>query len=156
PAFYYQDDEIVVAASERPALITAFNLPQNGVKELQPGCALIVKADGRCSEVQVLEPAEKKQCSFERIYFSRGNDAGIYRERIRLGNNLAPAVLKSLGNDLKNTIVSYIPNTAEIAFYGLVKGLEDYLKDVEAHRIIKNKNSMTDAEIHELIHRRVR
>lgn len=156
PAYYYKDDEIVVVASERPAIITSFNVPQEEVKELQPGCAVIVKADGSFSEEQILEPAEKTACSFERIYFSRGSDADIYRERIRLGTNLAPKVLESLDHDLKNTIVSFIPNTAEIAFYGLIKGLEDYLKDIKIQRIIKNRAVLTDAEIEELIHRRVR
>lgn len=156
PAYYYYDDEIVVVASERPAIQTSFNIQQHEIKELQPGCAVIVKADGTISVPQILEPGEKKACSFERIYFSRGSDADIYRERIGLGNNLAPKVLASLNNDLKNTIVSFIPNTAEIAFYGLIKGLEDYLKELKIQRIIRNKDKMTDAEISELIHRRVR
>ena len=156
PAYYYQDDEIVIAASERPAIITAFNVPPNSVKELQPGCALLVDGNGSVKISQILEPAEKKACSFERIYFSRGSDADIYKERIQLGLQLAPAVLNVLHNDLKNTIVSFIPNTAEIAFYGLIKGLENFLKNIEAERIIKNKHTMTDEEIRELIHRRVR
>lgn len=156
PAYYYQDDEIVVVASERPAIQTSFNVQQADIKELQPGCAVIVKADGTISVPQILEPAEKAACSFERIYFSRGSDADIYRERINLGTYLAPKVLEALNNDLKNTIVSFIPNTAEIAFYGLIKGLEDYLKEMKIQRIVKNKDTMTDAEISELIHRRVR
>ncbi|MFA6057338.1 MAG: amidophosphoribosyltransferase [Taibaiella sp.] len=156
PAYYYQDDEIVVVASERPAIQTSFNVQQSDIKELQPGCAVIVKADGTVSVPQILEPAEKAACSFERIYFSRGSDADIYRERINLGNILAPKVLEALNNDLKNTIVSFIPNTAEIAFYGLIKGLENYLKELLIDRIVKNRNTMTDAEIAELIHRRVR
>lgn len=156
PAYYYQDDEIVVVASERPAIQTSFNVQQADIKELQPGCAVIVKADGTVSVPQILEPAEKAACSFERIYFSRGSDADIYRERINLGNILAPKVLEALNNDLKNTIVSFIPNTAEIAFYGLIKGLENYLKELLIDRIVKNRNTMTDAEIAELIHRRVR
>jgi amidophosphoribosyltransferase len=156
PAYYYQDDEIVVVASERPAIQTSFNVQQSDIKELQPGCAVIVKADGTISVPQILEPAEKAACSFERIYFSRGSDADIYRERINLGTYLAPKVLEALNNDLKNTIVSFIPNTAEIAFYGLIKGLEDYLKEMKVQRIIKHKDTMTDAEISELINRRVR
>lgn len=156
PAYYYQDDEIVVVASERPAIQTSFNVQQSDIKELQPGCAVIVKADGSISVPQILEPAEKAACSFERIYFSRGNDADIYRERINLGNILAPKVLEALGNDLKHTIISFIPNTAEIAFYGLIKGLENYLNALKVERIIRNKDTMTDAEISELIHRRVR
>lgn len=156
PAYYYRDEEVIVAASERPAIITSFNVPPESVKELLPGNAIIVSPDGECTIEQILAPGEKKACSFERIYFSRGSDADIYRERIRLGTNLAPRVLQSLNNDLKNTIVSFIPNTAEIAFYGLIKGLEDFLKNIEAERIIKNKSSMSDEEIRELIHRRVR
>ncbi len=156
PAYYYYDDEIVIVASERPAIQTSFNIQQEDIRELPAGCAIIVKADGTISVPQILEPGEKKACSFERIYFSRGSDADIYRERINLGNNLAPKVLASLNNDLKNTIVSFIPNTAEIAFYGLIKGLENYLKELKIQRIIKNKDNMTDAEISELIHRRVR
>lgn len=156
PAYYYYDDEIVVVASERPAIQTSFNVPQESIHELQPGCAVIVKADGSLSVPQVLEPAEKTACSFERIYFSRGSDADIYRERINLGINLAPKVLEMLDHDLKHTIVSFIPNTAETAFYGLIKGLENYLKELKIQRIIRNKHTMTDAEISELIHRRVR
>jgi len=156
PAYYYQDDEVVIAASERPAIITSFNVPPDSVKELPPGCALMVDTNGNVKVSQILAPAEKKACSFERIYFSRGSDADIYKERIQLGLQLAPAVLNVLNNDLKNTIVSFIPNTAEIAFYGLIKGLENFLKNIEADRIIKNKHTMTDEEIRELIHRRVR
>lgn len=157
PAYYYSDDEIVVAASERPAIMTGFNVAQDFVHELPPGHALIVNPEGKVSVDEILTPAkEKKACSFERIYFSRGSDADIYKERIQLGLNLAPAVLKSVNNDLRNTIVSFIPNTAEIAYYGLIKGLENYLKDVEAERIIKNRDTMSDEDIRELIHRRVR
>lgn len=157
PAYYYQDEEVVVAASERPAIITSFNLPKDAVKELDPGMALIVNPQGEIEIKQILEPAkEKKACSFERIYFSRGNDEDIYRERIQLGLNLAPAVLKSLDYDLKNTIVSFIPNTAEIAFYGLIKGLEDHLKNAEVDKIISKGKSMSDEELRALIHRRVR
>ncbi len=156
PAYYYYDDEIIVVASERPAIITTFNVPQNDVKELPAGNALIVKADGNVQLNEILAPEDKTACSFERIYFSRGSDADIYKERIQLGLNLAPRVLNSLNNDLKNTVVSFIPNTAEIAFYGLIKGLENYLNEIKTDRIIKNKGSMTDAEIRELISRRVR
>lgn len=156
PAYYYYDDEIVVVASERPAIQTTLNLKFEDIKEVPAGGAVIVKADGTINIAQILPAEEKTSCSFERIYFSRGSDAEIYRERIALGNLLAPKVLQSLNNDLKNTIVSFIPNTAEIAFYGLIKGLEDYLTDLKAQRIIRNKNKMTDGEMHELLHRRVR
>ena len=156
PAYYYKDDEVVIVASERPAIMTTFNVQLNDVKELEPGHAVLVDKEGNFRYEQILEPGEKLACSFERIYFSRGSDADIYKERIALGENLSDAVLKAVNNDLKNTIVSFIPNTAEISFYGLIKGLETYLKNVEVERIIKNKNAMTDEEIRELIHRRVR
>ncbi|XZF13872.1 amidophosphoribosyltransferase [Chitinophagaceae bacterium MMS25-I14] len=154
PAYFYQDDEIIVAASERPAIMTAFNVPQEEVKELQPGSAIIVNSKGEFSNPQILEAREHKACSFERIYFSRGSDADIYRERMQLGRNLAGTVLKAVGNDLKNTIVSFIPNTAEIAFYGLIKGLEDYLNDIKTERILSR--SLNEEEMRELIARRVR
>lgn len=156
PAYYYHDDEIIVVASERPAIITTFNVLQENVKELPAGNAIIVKADGSFQIDEILTPEAKTACSFERIYFSRGSDADIYKERIQLGLNLAPAVLKALDYDLKNTVVSFIPNTAEIAFYGLIKGLENYLNDIKTERITKNQGKMTDAEIKELINRRVR
>lgn len=156
PAYYYMDDEVIVVASERPAIQTTFNLPFDAVKELEPGHAVIVDGNGKFRYERILEESPKTACSFERIYFSRGSDADIYKERIALGEELAEPVLASLNNDLKNTIVSFIPNTAEIAFYGLIKGLESYMKNVQAERIIKYKDSMTAEEVHELIHRRVR
>lgn len=156
PAYYYQDDEVVVAASERPAIMTAFNVLLEDVQELPPGHALIVKNDGAVSLDRVADEAPKTACSFERIYFSRGNDADIYRERMALGKALVPQVLEAIDFDLKNTIVSFIPNTAEIAFYGLIKGLEDYMKDLVAERIVNNRDKYSEGEIRELIHRRVR
>lgn len=156
PAYYYIDDEIVVGASERPAIMTAFDLQLDDVNELLPGQAIIVKANGETNIETILEPGEKRACSFERIYFSRGSDADIYKERIKLGKNLTSSVLKAIDNDLKHTVVSFIPNTAEISFYGLIKGLEDYMKDIQIDRILKNKDTMTNDEIRELIHRRVR
>lgn len=154
PAYYYRNDEIVVAASERPALMTAFNVSQEEVHELKPGHAIIVKANGTFSNPQILPEKEKKSCSFERIYFSRGSDPEIYRERMQLGRNLAGKVLESIDNNLKNTIVSFIPNTAEIAFYGLIKGLEDYLNDIKINRI--TTRNLSEEEMRELISRRVR
>ena len=154
PAYYYRNDEIVVAASERPALMTAFNVSQEEVHELKPGHANIVKANGTFSNPQILPEKEKKSCSFERIYFSRGSDPEIYRERMQLGRNLAGKVLESIDNNLKNTIVSFIPNTAEIAFYGLIKGLEDYLNDIKINRI--TTRNLSEEEMRELISRRVR
>ena len=155
PCYYYQDDEIVVAASERAAIMTAFNVTQQQVTKLEPGRAIIVSAKGEFSNVEILAPRAHTACSFERIYFSRGSDPDIYRERMELGRNLAGTVLKALNNDLKNTIVSFIPNTAEIAFYGLIKGLEDYLKEIKLQRIFTRKD-MTEEEMRELIGRRVR
>jgi len=154
PAFFYRDEEIIVAASERPAIMTAFNVDKDAVQELQPGHALIVKANGTCTNPRILPEKELKACSFERIYFSRGSDADIYRERMQLGRNLAGKVLEHIDNDLKHTIVSFIPNTAEIAFYGLIKGLEDYLNEIKLQRI--TTRSLNEEELLELISRRVR
>jgi amidophosphoribosyltransferase len=156
PAFFYKDDEIVIVASERPAIMTTFNVPIEEVQELKPGHAIIVDAEGRFKHAEILAPRELKACSFERIYFSRGSDADIYKERMQLGRNLAGNVLKRLNNDLKNTIVSFIPNTAETAFYGLIKGLEDYLKETKIAKIKAKRDTMTDEEMAEIISRRVR
>jgi amidophosphoribosyltransferase len=125
PAWFYSDDEIAVVASERPALQTAFNLPVEALTEISPGHALIIRKNGIVEQKKFREPLEKKSCSFERIYFSRGSDVDIYNERKELGRLLCPAVLESVDYDLKNTVLSYIPNTAESAFYGMVKGMED-------------------------------
>ncbi len=154
PAFFYKGDDVIVVASERPAIMTAFNVPIEEVQELKPGHAIIVKADGSFSNPRILAEKETRACSFERIYFSRGSDADIYRERMELGRNLAGKVLEMIDNDLKNTIVSFIPNTAETAFYGLIKGLEDYLNEIKRDRIITRK--LNDEELLELISRRVR
>ncbi|HEY9178184.1 MAG TPA: amidophosphoribosyltransferase, partial [Flavipsychrobacter sp.] len=156
PAYYYKDDEIVVVASERPAIMTAFHVPIEEVKELTPGCAVITRADGTFNEARILPEKEKTSCSFERIYFSRGSDNDIYRERMQLGRNLAQTVLKAIDNNLKHTIVSFIPNTAEIAFYGLIKGLEDYLNEIKLNKIRARGKEMDDDEMLELISRRVR
>lgn len=154
PAFYYKSDEVIVVASERPAIMTTFNVAQEDVHELQPGHAIIVKANGNYSNTRILPEKELKACSFERIYFSRGSDPDIYRERMKLGSNLAGKVLEAVDNDLKNTIVSFIPNTAETAFYGLIKGLEDYLNDIKIQRI--SSRTLSEDEMRELISRRVR
>lgn len=156
PAYYYFDDEVAVVASERPAIMTSFNLKLEDVKELPPGHAIIIDNHGKVKVVRVAEEAPKTACSFERIYFSRGSDADIYKERMALGNSLVPNVLDAIDFDLKNTIFSFIPNTAETAFYGMIKGLEDHLKILIADRIINNKNTYSDKEIRELINRRVR
>ena len=135
PAFWYQDDEVVVVTSERPAIQTTFNVPIDTIKEITPGHALIIKKDGEVGEKMVREPLEKTPCSFERIYFSRGSDQDIYIERKQLGRNVVPQVLKSINNDLKNSVFSFIPNTAEISFYGMMKGMQEKLNDVKADKI---------------------
>jgi amidophosphoribosyltransferase len=156
PCYYYKSDEVLVAASERPAIMTAFNVRQEQVHALEPGHALIMTAEGAFDHVAILPARKLAACSFERIYFSRGSDPDIYRERMKLGHNLASDVLKALNNDLQHTIVSFIPNTAEIAFYGLIKGLEDYLNEIKLQHIRTHGDTMTDEEMRELIARRVR
>ena len=140
PAFYYKDDEIVVVASERPAIQTAFNLNFNNIKELEPGNAIMIKSNGKVIIEPIKKIKEKKSCSFERIYFSRGNDATIYQERKKLGKFLMPKVLKEINFDIKNTVFSYIPNTAETSFYGMIESVEEYLNDKKSEEIIGKKD----------------
>lgn len=156
PSYYYINDEVIVAASERAAIRTAFNLGKDEVKELMPGQALIVNEKAEPEIVQVLEPLERKACSFERIYFSRGSDEKIYKERIALGYNLSEQVLNAIDHDLKNTIFSFIPNTAEVAFYGLLKGMEDYLNKVKIERILSWEKDYDAEKLSEMINRRIR
>jgi amidophosphoribosyltransferase len=162
PSYYYINDDIIVAASERAAIRTAFNLEENEVKELMPGMAIIAKADGSYSIEEIVPAKERLACSFERIYFSRGSDEKIYRERIALGYNLSPIILKTIEYDLKNTIFSFIPNTAETAFYGLIKGAEDYLNEIKKERILSWNKDQPDGEasfeqkLSEMINRKVR
>ncbi len=156
PAYYYINDEIVVAASERSAIRTVFNVGENEVLELMPGMGLIAKSDGRVSIEKILEPKERRACSFERIYFSRGSDEKIYRERIALGYNLTDQILTAVNHDLKHTIVSFIPNTAEVAFYGLWKGLDDYLKDIKTRRILSWGKDITQEKLVEMLSRQIR
>lgn len=156
PSYYYINDEVVAAASERAAIRTAFNLKENEVKELMPGQALVVNEKGEPEIVQVLEPKERKACSFERIYFSRGSDEKIYKERIALGYHLSEQVLNAIDHDLKNTIFSFIPNTAEVAFYGLLKGMEDYLNKVKIERILSWEKDYDAEKLSEMINRRIR
>lgn len=151
PAFYYVDDEIVVAASERPVIQTVFNLSADAIKELQPGHALIVKKLGTTEEVIVREPMEKKACSFERIYFSRGTDIDIYQERKNLGRALAPHVLKAVDYNLKETVLSFIPNTASVAFRGLVEGVFDFCDQVKKDKILQLGKSPSPDEIKEIL-----
>lgn len=156
PSYYYVDDEVVVAASERAAIRTTFNVGENEVMELMPGNALIVKPDGTYSVEQVLEPKTRRACSFERIYFSRGSDEKIYRERTALGHSLHRPVLQAIDNDLRHTIFSFIPNTAEVAFYGLLKGMEDYLNSVKISRILSWKGEYDEEKLAEMVNRRIR
>ncbi len=151
PAFYYQDDEIVVVTSERPAIQTAFNVPLESIKEIKPGHALIIKKNGKITEEQFRKPEEQKSCSFERIYFSRGSDASIYRERKQLGRLLCPQILEAINYDLKNTVLSYIPNTAEVAFYGLVEGVHKYVKKLQKEILLKRADKISDVELEEVL-----
>lgn len=147
PAFYYADNEIIVAASERPVIQSVFNVPIQYVKEIQPGNALIIKANGKISEEIILPPSQKKSCSFERIYFSRGNDADIYQERRNLGKNLAHQVWQAIQGDIQHTIFSYIPNTAEIAFGGLIDGIEELLNKEKLKQIQSTHNEQQKINI---------
>jgi amidophosphoribosyltransferase len=156
PAYYYINDEVIVAASERAAIRTTFNVGENEVMELMPGAALIVDDNGNYKIEQILEPKQRRACSFERIYFSRGSDEKIYRERIALGHHLSKTVLDNINYDLKNTIFSYIPNTAEVAFYGLVKGMEEYLNKIKVERILSWGNDFTPDKLEEMVNRKIR
>lgn len=139
PAYYYSDEEVIVVASEKPAIKTAFNVEYGEIKEIEPGHALIINKDGNYAQHQFIEKLEKKSCSFERIYFSRGTDPDIYYERKKLGKLLIPRILRSINFDLKNTVFSYIPNTAETAFLGMLEGLEDYLVNKRKDIILDQK-----------------
>lgn len=158
PAYYYHDDEVVVVASERPTIQTSFKVKYYKVKELKPGHALIIKKDGTVSEEMYKEPVKQMSCSFERIYFSRGNDRGIYLERKRLGELLVDKVLGEVDYDLDNTIFSFIPNTAEVAFYGMIKGLETKLNEIKKERILalNQKNELTEQELGRILAMSVR
>jgi len=156
PAFYYIDDEVVVIASERPVIQTVFNVSTDGVKEIPPAHAIIIKSTGEVTIDKVREPEEPRQCSFERIYFSRGTDKSIYKERKKLGLLLTPSVLKAVGSDLENSVFSYIPNTAESAFYGLIKGVEDFLNNYKIKEILSKGASITEAELEKIISMRPR
>lgn len=151
PAYYYYNDEIVVAASERPAIMTAFNIPIEEIREIKPGHALIVKKNGKITEDMFSEPLEKKACSFERIYFSRGSDASIYKERKQLGRLLCPQILRAVNNDVKNTVFSYIPNTAEVAFYGMVEGVHKYIKKYQRDRLLNRDDKISEEELTEVL-----
>lgn len=150
PAFYYANDEIVVVASERPAIQTVFNVPIHEIKEIDPGNALIIKCNGEYFSEKIINPGVKSSCSFERIYFSRGNDAGIYNERKTLGKLLSNAILKEIDGDLRNTVFSFIPNTAETAFYGLIEGLTEHLNQKKLS-LLKNNPSLSEEEIKNIL-----
>ena len=151
PAYYYSDDEIAVVTSERPVIQTAFNVDIKLIKEIKRGHALIIKKDGNISEKQIRQPLKRTSCSFERIYFSRGNDSDIYKERLELGKKIFPKVLKAVNNDIKNTIFSYIPNTAEVSFFGLIKGCNEYLNEVKINKLLKISNNLSEQKIKQVM-----
>ena len=156
PAYFYEDDEIVVVASERPVIQTVFNVPFEKVQELQPGNALIIKKNGKVTEEEILTPTVKKACSFERIYFSRGSDAEIYQERKNLGKLILPAVLEAIGDDTDNTVFSYIPNTAETSFYGMVEAAQDFLNQRKNNYILENRKKLTKEKLEEILAVKIR
>ncbi|WP_341907774.1 amidophosphoribosyltransferase [Fluviicola taffensis] len=156
PAFYYEDEEVCVVASERPVIQTAFNLKYDEIKELTPGHALIIKKNGAVSEVEINTPKAPAKCSFERIYFSRGNDFDIYEERKNLGRFVVPNVLKTIDYDLDNSVFSFIPNTAEGSFYGMIKGLEDYLNEQKYEQLLAIDGKPSPEQLKEILNRRAR
>ena len=156
PAFWYQDDEVAVLASERPVIQTAFNVPAASIKELMPGQALLINKTGKLRTTQINKVREVKPCSFERIYFSRGSDVDIYRERKLLGEKLIPNILKAINKDLDHTVFSFIPNTAEVAFYGMLQGLDDYLNEEKVQQIASLGHSPSLEELEQILSRRIR
>jgi amidophosphoribosyltransferase len=156
PGFYYRDDEIVVAASERPVIQTVMNVSAEKVHEIDPGHAVIVKRNGQVSLEEIRTPEIKKACSFERIYFSRGSDRDIYRERKKLGDLLTPDILKAIDHDIDNTVFSYIPNTAESAFYGMIQGIERYMNQEKARLLLENNGELDEEKIDQIICHRPR
>ncbi len=156
PAYYYKDDEIVVVASERPVIQTVFNVDFDKVKELDPGCALITKKSGETNIHQILEPLERKSCSFERIYFSRGSDAEIYKERKLLGQLIMPKVMQAIDNDIENSVFSYIPNTAETSFFGMIETVEQLLNEQKTAQILDRKQNLSPQKVTEVLATRPR
>lgn len=156
PAFYYHDDEIAVVASERAVIQTVINIPYGAVKEVKPGYALIIKKTGEVSQKLIRQPLERKSCSFERIYFSRGSDLDIYKERKKLGELIVPEIMKIIDNDIDNSVFSYIPNTAETAFYGMVRELENYQSESKLEEILKNKDKLTKKTVKQILSHRPR
>ena len=156
PAYYYQDDEVIVVASERPAIQTTFNVPFESVKELDPGHALIIKKNGKVSTPEILTPLERKSCSFERIYFSRGSDAEIYQERKMLGKLVMPKVLEAINHDTENSVFSFIPNTAETSFYGMLDAAQDELNKQKNEVILREKDNLTAERLQQIQAHKVR
>ncbi len=156
PAYYYKDDEVVVVASERPVIQTVFNVEYDNVKELPPGNAIIIKKSGETNIKQIIEPLERKACSFERIYFSRGSDAEIYQERKQLGKLLMPKVLEAIEGDTKNSVFSYIPNTAETSFFGMIESVEDHLNEQKTKTILSGQRNLSAEKVTEILSERPR
>ena len=156
PAFWYEDDEVCVVTSERPVIQTAFNLKTEEIKELTPGHALIIRKNGDIKEVEINKPTANLQCSFERIYFSRGSDKDIYAERKQLGKNVIPQVLETIDHDLDNSVFSFIPNTAEVSFYGMIKGLEDYLNERKIDQILALGDKPNPDDVRKIMLQRAR
>ena len=156
PAYYYKDDEVLVVASERPVIKTVFNTPENTIKVLGPGDGLVIKKSGELIIKNIIKPVEKKSCSFERIYFSRGSDIKIYNERKKLGRLVFPQILKAVNNDLKNTVFSYIPNTAEVSFFGLVHEAQDYMNEIAEKKIMEQANDISRKKLKKLLSYRPR
>ncbi|MGJ8665261.1 MAG: amidophosphoribosyltransferase [Patiriisocius sp.] len=156
PAYYYQDDEVVVVASERPVIQTVFNVNFKDVKEIDPGNALIIKKDGSVSKSEILKPLERKSCSFERIYFSRGSDAEIYQERKELGRLIMPKVLEAINYDTENTVFSFIPNTAETSFYGMLDAAQNELNKQKNEAILKEAGNLTEERLAEIQAHKIR
>lgn len=155
-AFWYQDDEIAVLASERPVIQTVLNVPATSIRELQPGQAIFISKVGRLRTVQINKPRELRPCSFERIYFSRGSDMDIYRERKLLGEKLVPSILKAVNYDIEHTVFSFIPNTAEVAFYGMLQGLDEYLNEEKVKQIAALGHNPSHDELERILSRRIR
>ncbi|GAA4034841.1 amidophosphoribosyltransferase [Flavobacterium cheonhonense] len=156
PAYFYEDEEIVVVASERPVIQTSFNVPFEKVQELLPGNALIIKKNGSVSQQEIITPSVKKACSFERIYFSRGSDAEIYQERKELGKLILPAVLEAIDDDTDNTVFSFIPNTAETSFYGMIEAANDFLNHRKNQFILNNRKTLTKEKLEEILSVKIR
>lgn len=156
PAYYYKDDELVVVASERPVIQTGFNVPIDSIKEVPPGNALIMKKNGDVFLEEIKQPLDRKACSFERIYFSRGNDASIYEERLELGRRLTPVIMEAVDHDIDNTVFGFIPNTAEVSFYGIVKGVEEHLNEWKKQEITAMGGNIDPARLDKVINTRMR